>query len=253
MAVREFNGTTDYLRLSIGGLGAAAYGTYAALYKVVDTAALRALFCFLNSSQAFVWAPFLIDSNDTMIYHGTSDVSIAAPPQAIWVTMVVRKATGTATPRFSYYNHDTTTWTHSNASGTTGNGTAPTSGFINVNTAGTAAGGEVYNGRIAVTAAWSNTVKWSADGTGDSEIETAGLHTSLANWVTAAPDSLWPYDPAVGAGIVDLIGTAHENAISGTTLINGDDPPGFTFDLESPPELEAGPQVNVTRSNNRWA
>lgn len=252
MAVREFNGSTDYLRLSVAGLSACTFGTFAATFKVDDTAAFRGLMVFTNSGGTFVWAPLLVGTGDTMIYSGSGDApTSAAIPQGVWLTMVVRKATGTATPRFSYYNHDTTTWTHGNATTTSGDGPAPTSGFVQ--TATESAPSEAFDGRIAVTAAWSNNVKWSADATGDGQIETAGLHTSLANWVTAAPDSLWPWDPTVVAGIVDLIGTAHQNAISGTTLINGDDPPGFTFDLESPPVLEAGPTVNVTRSNNRFA
>lgn len=226
MAVREFSGSEN-VRLSIGGLATVTHGTFAALYKVDNTAATRVLMAFLDSGFNLLWAPFVINDADALQWWATGDVAAPTSPQAVWVLAVVRKATGTATPRYSIYNLNTTTWTHGDASGTMVNGTAPTSGYINTSTTGSAS--EAFDGRLAVTAAWLNTVKWSADGTGDSQIETAGLHTSLANWVTAAPDSLWPWNPTVVAGIADIIGTSEQNAINGTTLVEGDDPPGFSF------------------------
>jgi hypothetical protein len=235
MAVRDFNGTSDWCKLSIGGLSAATFGTFGALFQPADLAAFRALMVFLDSGNNFLWMPFGISGSDEMTYHGTSDVVTAsAIPQDVWLTMLVRKATGTATPRFSYYNHDTAVWTHGNASGTTGNGTAPTSGFINTATTGGA--DEVFAGRLAVTAGWANAVHWSADGSGDALIEAAGLEDSLQNWVDEAPDMLVPWNPAVAAGIVDIVGTSNQIAIAGTTQVTGDDPPGFDFTLGGPPE-----------------
>lgn len=236
MAVRELNGTSDYVRLSIGALAAATFGTYAAIFKVDDTANTRTLFCFLDSGSNFLWLPMQVDSDDTMLWFTNSGSKTSgAIPQGVWVLLVARKATGTATPRVSYYNFTTTTWTHGNATAAIANGTAPTSGFVNTATVSDGSA-EPFDGRIAVTGAWSNSLPWSADTTGDNAIVAAGLEISLANWVTAAPGALWPWNPAVAAGLVDIIGSANQVAISGTTLVNGDDPPGFSFSLGPPPE-----------------
>jgi hypothetical protein len=259
MAVREFDGIDDFCRLSIGtgGLAATTYGTFAAMFKVTDTAALRALFCFLNSSGSFIWMPMAVDSSDRIMYHGNSDRPLAAAiPQGVWLSMWVRKATGTATPRFSYWNHSTLAWTHGDGNGTTGDGAAPTGGFINTATNSFAT--ERFDGRIAVTAAWANTVVWSADTTGDAAIEAAfpfdGVGVTLQDWVDESPTGLWPWNPTVAAGIVDITGGgADQSTIAGTAQITDDDPPGFSFDLggEPPPELEEGPQMVIHRSNLR--
>ena len=145
----------------------------------------------------------------------------------MWLTFIVRKATGTAIPRFSYYNHTSTTWTHGNATGTTGNGTAPgAGGFIITDTTGD----EEFDGRVAVMAAWSNELHWTADGSGDSAIEAAGLEDSLQNWVDESPTSLWPFNQASTAtACYDMVGDADETEHTGTTVVTGDDPPGFTF------------------------
>jgi hypothetical protein len=239
MAVRRFNGSTAYVRLNVGALSAATHGTYAAIFRVVDNTDARTLMAFLSSGNAFLWCPFMVNTDDRMLYHGDSDrFTAAAIPQAVWLLMVVRKATGTATPRFSYYNFNTTTWTHGDATGTTANGTAPTSGFIQTATAGTA-GTESFEGDIAVTAGWSNAVHWSADTTGDSQIEAAGLETSLGNWVDETPDGLWPYNQeSVATDVTDITGGGADQAATlDTTVVTGDDPPGFLFSLGPAPSL----------------
>jgi hypothetical protein len=242
MAVRTFNGSTDFVRTSIGGLSAATYGTYAAIFKVDDTAVARSLFVFLDSGQSFLWHPYQVSNSDLMVFHGNTDSRTAAIPQGVWVTMVVRKVTGSALPRFSHYNHNTTTWTHQLGDATSGDGTAPTSGFINTATDGSAS--EPWDGAIAVTAGWSNTVVWSADTTGDAQIEAAGLEVSLQNWVDQSPDMLIPWNPTVGAGIADISGNgANQVAISGTTQTVGDDPPGFSFELGA--EVPSWPRVQI--------
>jgi len=153
MAVRRFNGSTAYVRLNVGALSAATHGTYAAIFRVVDNTDARTLMAFLSSGNAFLWCPFMVNTDDRMLYHGDSDrFTAAAIPQAVWLLMVVRKATGTATPRFSYYNFNTTTWTHGDATGTgveragrkrTGAGVSgSTSGFPN--TTPPTEGGEAF-------------------------------------------------------------------------------------------------------------
>lgn len=239
MAVRAFT-NTEHCRLNVGGLGAMTFGTFALLVKVDSSGAVKTPFCLLDSAQGYVLTPFQVTAAPEAAEFDGIQI-VASLPTAVWLLVVVRKATGTAAPRTSYYNYNTTTWTHANAGTTHANWTAPTSGFVNTATDGTT--GEAFVGRLAVTAAWSNALPWSADSTGDSALVASGLITSLSSWVTAAPSALWPWNPVVATGITDLVGSANQAAIVGTTLVNGDDPPGFDFALSAAPTVvqAAGP------------
>lgn len=246
MAVREFNGTTDYVRQDVGGLATATYGTFGAIFKMaVATGTTRTLMSFLTSGELFAWHPFQFLGHNVATWFGDAASSTpAAITQDVWITMIARKASGAATPRFSYHNHTSATWTHANGDATSGDGPAPTGGFISVATNGT--NGEAFFGRLAVTAGWANAVHWTADAAGDAAIEAAGLELLLSNWANESPDMLTPWNPLVADGIVDTIGTAHQVAISGTTQIEGDDPPGFSF-------VDPGPEAtppNIFLSRN---
>jgi hypothetical protein len=245
MAVREFNGAGDRVLLAVGGLSAATHGTYGAIFKVDNTAAVRCLFVFLTSGGSFAWAPFVIETDDTAVWSsgGSGAATSAAIPQATWLTMIVRKATGTATPRFSYYNHTSTTWTHGNAIASVANGTAPTGGSIAPSS--DSAGSESFDGRIALLAGWSNAVHWTADASGDTAIEAAGLEDSLQNWVDESPNMLCPYNQDPLSAVDDIIGGADQTSVTGTTVVTGDDPPGFSFALGTP----ASRNLFLTRSN----
>lgn len=232
MAVRELTPTTDYLRTSIGALGSMTYGTFAGIFKLASFDAT--LIALLTSGSAFVVTPLQWNGTAQLdMFVGAGLSHFGSPAMSgNWVLAVVRKATGTATPRLSWCDLGTGVWAHVAGSAARADWAAPTSGFVN--TATNATNGEGFDGRIAVTAAWSNSLPWTADTTGDTAIEAAGLQTSLANWVAASPSALWPWNPTVAAGLADITGNgANQVAISGTTEIAGDDPPGFSFALGS--------------------
>ena len=141
------------------------------------------------------------------------------PPEGVWVTAVVRKATGTTTPRLSWYNHSTKAWTHANAGATTANGTAPGASGSSTPppTAPTAKPGKATS---PSPPPGPTRLKWSADATGDAQIIDAGLHLSLNAWIAAAPSGLWVWDQSATAQIVGdrAGGGAGQSAISGTTV-----------------------------------
>lgn len=97
---------------------------------------------------------------------------------------------------------------------------------------------------MAVRGAWVNDLPWSADASGDTALTGAGLETSLQKWVDASADALWPYNQAsTGTPVDDIVGAADQSSLTGTTVITGDDPPGFSFSLGQTPKLY------VARSN----
>ena len=244
MAVREFNGTSDDLVQNLGAATSQTFGTAAMLLKFSTVTSFRSLLQFNDSTYTFVSAPLDFTNFGTFstFYSTGSDTGFSAST-GIWYLVVIRKATGTATPRYSIYNYNTSSWTHGNsAGGAEANGTATGAG----GRSGFAfqGGSDFFGGRVAMRAAWSNSLPWTADASGDSALVAAGLHTSAANWVSNNPSVCWKYDQASTATAVPDIssgGTGTQISITGTTVINGDDPPGFDFSLgaaAAPPPVQ---------------
>lgn len=233
MAVREFNGTSDELVCGVGAASGMTFGTVAFLLKYSTVISFRSFGALHDSGSTFISNPLGI-SNFTAYetFSGSSVTYATNPAISIWYVAVCRKGTGTATPRLSTYDFNSTTWTHRNASGTVGNWTAPgASGQIRFSFQGT---DDRFGGRIAARALWSNSLPWSADGTGDTALEAAGLEDAAQNWADENPSAFWLFNQAsVAIPVEDLstTGTADETSISGTTVVTGDDPSGFDFTL----------------------
>jgi hypothetical protein len=244
VAVREFNGTSDRLVRSIGSLDGFAYGTIAAILKVASVAAgQKTLFCFRTSGDSHIDDPMAV-STARMSWSGGCQFDPNPLVTTTWYCMVLRKDTGSVIPRLSTYNYNSTSWLHDAGSIAVVDVTGVDS--TDIITLDTGSGSEAWNGRVAVQAAWTNEVHWSADASGDSAIEAAGLETALQNWVDEAPDALWPFNQASTSDPVDdIIGGADQSSVSGTTVVTGDDPPGFSFDLLFVPSWVNGARSGV--------
>lgn len=225
---RSFNGSTDRINLAVGGLSGMTYGTVAALVKANNVADFRTLFAFLSGADGYIATPIQVTDTDVHQWHnGTAGVTWAAWPMDVWVLVVVRKATGTTTPRRSYYRFDTQTWVHGNASGTIADW--PTPGGSAVVSTSTGSNLETWDGLVGIVAAWSNAVHWSADAAGDSALQAAGLETALQNWIDEAPDALCPFNQAaVTTAIVDIVGASDQSLRTGTSVVI-DSPGGFDW------------------------
>jgi len=232
MTVREFDGSDDTVAWSTGGLSGCTFGTFASIFKTNDITGTFALLYLHTTGPTF--SAIAIQQGDTGIAAcgGGGSFFEASLTTGVWYLVVVRKATGTATPRSSVYNFNSTTWTHGNNSSTEANWTAPgASGSIRTDFQNSA---DFFSGRMAVSAGWNNEVHWAADTTGDSQIEAAGLEDSLQNWVDESPTALWPFNQDPLSAVDDIIGGADQSSVTGTTVVTGDDPPGFSFDLGAP-------------------
>lgn len=230
MAGRRFDGIDDNIITSAAALEQMSYGTVAYIFKRRGTGYRTAL-AFDTSSNNTQWATGWNDSN--ALYMWTNDGS-NGPSVASTTThylVVVRKGDGVLTPRFSLYDFVAATWTHAAGSLAIGNG--PVAGVSGV-TGFDWGGAELADADFYVRAAWANEVQWSADAAGDAAIEAAGLHTSYSNWVTATSGTntaLWRFDQASTTDPVnDQTGNgANQTSIVGTTVVTGDDPPGFSW------------------------
>lgn len=245
MAVREFNGSTDAIQWAIDALSGMTFGTAAAIIKPVTTSNAVHISAIHNSGGTFQATVLGYNTSGAvdrafMFSGGFANSNNDALNEGPWYLVVVRKATGSATPRFSIYNFTGATWAHQAGSTALADWTSGgASGTIRTEVEGV----ERFHGRIATSALWSNEVHWTADASGDTAVEAAGLEDALASWVTEAPDALWAFNQAsVATPVNDLIGNSDQTSISGTTVVNGDDPPGFDFTL-------AVPNLFVVRSN----
>lgn len=232
MTVREFNGTSDNLIQGLGAATSMAYGTAAMLVKFSTVTSFRSLFQLHDSSNTFVWTPLDLTNFSTIQWYagGGSDSGFSLST-GIWYLIVIRKVTGSAVPRYSIYNYTAGTWTHGNfTGGAIGNGTAPgaggRSGFAFQGS------GDFFGGRVAAKAAWTNTLPWTADASGDTAIAASGLKDAASSWLSSSPSVCWFYDQAaVTTAVPDSAtgGAGTQISRSGTTAITGDDPPGFSF------------------------
>lgn len=236
MAVRELDGVDDEIEFSTGNASTLTYGTYALLVARQSTGSTHTIIAPHTTAGTGAglrteWTEFnditLRDSGgalSTIGGHGTAST---------WRLLVWRKATGSATPRLSVYNYDTASWTHANGNASIGDGTSPTaSGSIRL---GTGQFGGRGHFRIAAAAAWSNEVHWTADAAGDAAIAAAGLETAYQSWIDEAPSAAWKFDQAATTTAIvdDTGGGADESSLTGTTVVTGDDPSGFSFALSS--------------------
>jgi hypothetical protein len=238
MTVREFNGTSDELVTDIGAAFDMVYGTAAALLKFSTVTAFRDWTMLHTPGSSFVWTPVGLTNFSTfqMFSNGASSNSGISPGTASWKLVVARKASGNVTPRFSVYDYSSATWAHAaGSSPLSDSGSPPGVGgqvrftYQNVS--------DFFGGRIAARALWTNSLPWSADAAGDAAIEVSGLKDAATSWLGSNPSAFWLFDQAsVATPVEDLSvsGTADQIAISGTTVVTGDDPPGFSFATTTP-------------------
>jgi hypothetical protein len=215
--VRVIGGATDDLIFAPGDLSGMTFGTIALLFKPwsVGSGGVRTLFAPHDSGGSSLGSLTVDAADDVSWTAGGVTSSAQTLTMGVWYVLVARKATGTATPRFSLLNLSTSNWTHSNGDASVADWTAPTdAGRIRLSNAGA----ETIYAWIAAEAAWSNSLPWSADASGDSAIEAAGLEDHFDNWRDASPSALWKFNQSsvthnvedVSAGLadeVDRIGT----------------------------------------------
>lgn len=228
MAVREFDGVDDFITLSLGNCASLGGGavTVAAIVKITQMdgppfflgggglGTRLTLNPFSSQWQAATHLDFFVNV-----------VPISNPGDLNqWRLIAFTKASGTVAPRGHEFEFDTSTWSHANAGSTLPNATTTASVMYLGRLFQDSGVADFLPGRLAVVGVWDSALT-------DTQIET--LETALQNWVDLSPVGLWALNQAsVATPVEDLtVGNADQTAITGTTVITGDDPPGFNFTL----------------------
>lgn len=227
MAVRNFDGTDDVITCSIGAMSAQDSGPITIIVLVRRKATNEMVPMALHASSGPASdrgrSALDMDAGDSYMIN---DVGFAAAGFAFdndtWLIGAVSKAAGTVAPRFHKYVYATTTWTRANSGGTMADGGAPgASGTLRFGQWGT---GLFFNGYIAAGAIYNQVL---SDATLD------GMTATAQSWLDTGPVGMWLLNQvATTTPLSDATGNgANETAIVGTTVVTGDDPPGFDFSL----------------------
>jgi hypothetical protein len=231
MAVRNFTtSTSDEVILAPGALVGLTYGAfgYIARVSVVDTGMGVLVLTQTDGGGNAVNVGFSQFNQQASDFNGASQ-AMGSPAPGIgteWWFILLRKGTGTVAPRVSFYNYTTSVWYHGAWTSTVADyTTSPITATSRVRQKSQF--GAYPGGRLAATGVWKNAVPWATD----AAVEAAGLHTSLNNWKAATPTALWGWNQASTAtAVTDLMGGgANQVSITGTSVVTGDDPPGFSF------------------------
>lgn len=232
MNVRAISGG-DFIRFGLGD-AAITIQSYAMLYRpMADENRVH----FADASQ-FTFFQFSGGILRTVYGANLSDSGSGPLTADDWAIAVVRKATGTSTPRYSTYDFSTDTWGHGDGSGSFADATASTGGYDLGRAFG---GGNPSNLRVLAVAIWAVDPFAS-----DAAVET--LDTGLAAWSVLAPSSLWGFDQASTATDVLDLGSnnADQTAITGTTVVDDTDI-SFNMALVGPPLTVPRPMATRLR------
>lgn len=227
MAVRRFTeASSNFIDFSVGGLANLDGGpiTVACIWKPITVHA-GGLLKMDNATAANVVAlnPF----SDGLVYFSTQAGFTSTETYTAtdgWRLLAMTKPAGVALVRGHNYSYTTDTWTHTNY----GDFGDATNGPITAVRVGNFTGNnEFLNAQLAVMGVWEAVL---------ADLDLEGLTTSLSDWVASSPVSLWPFNQeSVSTAVTDITGNgANQSAISGTTVVTGDDPPGFDFQTSGP-------------------
>lgn len=233
MAVREFNGSSDDLRFAKGGWSATGALTIAVLVKRTANATWDSLVAAHTSGNVGTCGFELTDAsggnfNNRLSYFagGSGDAANNANQALVaadgWAIAVVRKAAGTTIPDFHLFKLGTATWATAPAGTSAPNAASSAGGDIRI---GSYESVDWAAMRLALAAVWDSQL---------SQVQVEALATGLttAAWTghAVAPKAVWEFNQAVvTTDVVDLVGTSTQSVRDGTSVVTGDDPPGWTF------------------------
>lgn len=225
MAVRRFDSNNgDFITLAIGavvGINTGAFTIAVLAKKEADGAFFPAISAENGaSSRRSLWTT---DTDVVMSNTGgfNIDTPVTFEQTDDWAVIAVTKPAGEELIR-GHKGVLGGAWTHTNGD----EGFDDTQAVDNIKL-GSWQDGAHWHGLIAVAAMWERELS-------DAELED-GFTTSAASWLAASPDGMWLLNQAATSTVVEDVteGGADQTAITGTTVVTDDDPPGFSFDLDA--------------------
>lgn len=219
MSVRHFDGVDDVL--SVGALSPSftGDGTIAVIWRGSD-GSNHGIMDAEDSGGFQRWSFIAVSGDET--YFSCFGFSALHPWSADeWYLSIMTKPSGGSTVRRHSMPFSTGVWTHADRSSVGDNaGSAAT-----INFGHNATDNFWLEGEIAAAGIWR--------GVQLSDAECESMEADLLSWLALSPDGLWALNQeSVSDPVIDLTGNGHDQvAIVGTSILTGDDPPGFDFSL----------------------
>ncbi len=215
MAVRRFDGVDDVIICTPPSPNFTGDGTWGFVWRT-DTNRNNGLACLVAAGFERVGA--ISVASDAMYYTTNAGFSQCDAFVADeWYLTVFTKAAGVSAVRSHTMPFSTGVWSHTDH-GTLNDGVTSQDELQ--------FGYDVQNnfrhlGELAASGLWVGTAL------SDAECET--LDAGVNAWLALAPDGLWVFNQETTADpVLDLTGNgADQTSITGTTVVTGDDPPGF--------------------------
>jgi hypothetical protein len=222
MAVREFDGTDDKIVLDDGSLGAFAAGAHTMVLLVKPTSLSDVEFYLAFNGGGTDIAAVMSRSSGNIEYASTrGDQAMALGVSAsAWQIIAISRAAGTVVCRGHRKVLGSGSWTHANSGGALGTEAAD----CDTIEMGCIDSSLFMPFRGAMMALFTSELS-------DGAIESIDTNASTAFVDSLGPAALWDLNQAdVATDVLDLVGTAHETSVVGTTVVTGDDP-AWTFGL----------------------
>lgn len=227
MAVRAFNGSSDWIDFTLPGnitgassvlavLEITSFTNWSSIYSHVNSAGTDGLITFEVEGTSGHSGGLSLDSN------GFSEQFTNTLTSSQW-SIVGYSVTGAATPTF-HMSKNGAAFTH-------------TAGGANVNIPTSQSGGKLTVGRFlsggtgADFAAMRIAALFACIGT---SISNATVDTLVGKTKTdfqaAGFTNGWEFgQDSTGTNVLDVIGSANQSAINGTSVVTGDDPPSGVY------------------------
>ena len=225
---RSFDGSDDYIEMSIGGSSAHDFGP-GSQFVLLDPDSVSfslPLACANAAGQtdpANKWYLFFSGGGLYSEYgSGSFTGGMSVSTSDGWQIIGATKGNGSDVVRMHKYVFNTDTWTHSNQGSCNdlSPGTPGVSGTWHIGAGHYT--GSTFDGDIACAGIWNTELD-------DTTIET--LSDSLAAWTSSSPIHLWRCDDNP---VNDLIGSADQVAITGSGISGLDSPLPVSQGVVSP-------------------
>src|SRR5690554_4880335 len=233
--VREFDGAGDRIVFSPGVLevvGGAVPVTVMALVKL-DTDGWRTIVSFEDGTQSEVVGIQVSDDDEVLTLvdpFGFDQFTSSgfAPPDEWLLVGMHRPAGANQQIRAHAYRLNSETWAHEDTATRSDPGAIGAGGRLQIGEMSDF--GEFLAGRLAVVGVWLDTFS-------DQELEGAGLHAALVNWLNlgGGPASLLAFNQeSENTPVVDVVAGSGvtQTSIVGTTVVDDQDL-AFDFDLDN--------------------
>lgn len=244
MTVRAFDGVDDVIVLDEGTLDTILNGafTIAVLFKKTAETGdgfqfLASLNAGVNTSQ--VGSVGITSGNAMQLSIGGISRTWFTISNNVWYLFVVKKATGTATPRANLWSYDTDTWAGWTDAADTLDANATTIVEVRL---GNGPNSFPLSGKLGGAVVYSSAL---SDANGET------LEDTAQHWFDLSPAAMWRTNQAsTSTAVTDDTGNgADQTAITGTTVDTGDDPAPFDFTLGAAPPK---PPMIVSQYMGRW-